>query len=217
MIETLSFTGAETAATATDRYCRVAYQGGPGSFSEQAGLELLGDAFAGLSFPSFAQACAAVNCGADLAVLPVENSTTGAIRDALREIRRYGLETLMLHTLLVEHRLMAPLGATQASLRLVLGHPQVLQQCRGWIECCGIDAREVDDSALAAFRLAGSGHTHIGVLGSGRIAAHAGLELLSGPLQDRNDNRTTFALVGSAGVETPPLRTPGREQTEHAG
>ena len=42
------------------RYVRVAYQGGPGSHSERAGLTLLKERFTGWPFASFADAAAAL-------------------------------------------------------------------------------------------------------------------------------------------------------------
>ena len=62
---------------------RAAYPGVPGSFSEQAALDFFGDSAQISHFDQFEQVCQAVKAGeVDYGVLPIENSSTGAVTDS---------------------------------------------------------------------------------------------------------------------------------------
>jgi len=185
---------------------KVAYQGGPGCNSERAGLSLLHDQFFGWPFASFAEAAANLASGhADLAILPVRNTTTGPIQDALRSIRVWKLRVLHEMTLRIEHWLMTRPGVRMSDLRVVLAHPQVIAQCTHWARRNRVPLRAVDDGArhvaeLARFR----GDTAI--LGPKGIGEAAGLYYLEGPVQDDPDNRTTFALVARRNFDAEPVK-----------
>lgn len=177
---------------------RVAYQGGPGSHSERAGLKLLAERFTGWPFASFAEAAAALaNAQADLLLLPIHNSTTGDIHAALDSCR--GFDNLGHITLPVEHYLLAVPGVRRAELRVGWAHPQVAAQCEDWIEKSGLEIRLVDDGARAAPDFLARRLRHVGVLGPIRIGNATGLYPVEGPVQDRADNRTTFRLLARAG------------------
>lgn len=176
------------------RVVRVAYQGGPGSHSERAGLKLLQERFTGWPFASFADAAAALaNAQADLLLLPIHNSTTGDITDALQAAQ--GFVSLGEITLRVEHYLLAVPGVRRPELRVAWAHPQVALQCREWIERSGLELRIVDDGARRAPDFLACRLRHVSVLGPIGIGQATGLYPLEGPIQDNADNRTTFRLL----------------------
>lgn len=176
------------------RVVRVAYQGGPGSHSERAGLKLLQERFTGWPFASFADAAAALaNAQADLLLLPIHNSTTGDITDALQAAQ--GFVSLGEIALPVEHYLLAVPGVRRAELRVAWAHPQVALQCRDWIERSGLELRIVDDGARRAPDFLACRLRHVCVLGPIGIGQATGLYPLEGPIQDNADNRTTFRLL----------------------
>lgn len=176
------------------RVVRVAYQGGPGSHSERAGLKLLQERFTGWPFASFADAAAALaNAQADLLLLPIHNSTTGDITDALQAAQDF--VSLGEITLPVEHYLLAVPGVRRAELRVAWAHPQVALQCREWIERSGLELRIVDDGARRAPDFLACRLRHVCVLGPIGIGQATGLYPLEGPIQDFADNRTTFRLL----------------------
>ena len=193
------------------RYVRVAYQGGPGSHSERAGLKLLQERFTGWPFASFADAAAALaNAQADLLLLPIHNSTTGDIEDALEAAKEF--ISLGDITLPVEHYLLAVPGVRRSELRVAWAHPQVELQCRGWIEASGLEVRIVDDGARRAPDFLASRLRHVGVLGPIGIGTATGLYPLEGPIQDRADNRTTFRLLARAGGKNETINALRREE-----
>lgn len=180
----------------TRRTVRVAYQGGPGCHSERAGLKLLAERFTGWPFASFAEAAAALaNAQADLLLLPIHNSTTGDIHDAIEACAQFS--NLGEITLPIEHYLLAAPGVPRAELQVAWAHPQVAAQCENWIRQSGLEVRIVDDGARAAPDFLASRLRHVGVLGPIRIGSATGLYPLEGPVQDCADNRTTFRLLAT--------------------
>lgn len=184
------------------RTCRVAYQGGPGCNSERAGLKLLAERFSGWPMASFADAAAAlVNGQADLLLIPVFNSTTGPITDALEVTREFhALEEV---TLRIDHYLLAVPGARMKHIRELWAHPQVALQCSGWLKACGLPLKLVDDGARRAPAFLAGRSLEVGVLGPLGIGTATGLYPLEGPLQDQPQNSTTFRLL--ARHELTPL------------
>jgi prephenate dehydratase len=192
------------------RTVRVAYQGGPGSHSERAGLKLLAERFTGWPFASFADAAAALANGhADLLLLPIRNSTTGEITPAVQAAE--GFLNLGEITLRVDHHVLAVPGVRRNELRVAWAHPQVAAQCRQWIERSGLELRIVDDGARRAPDFLANGLRHVSVLGPIGIGTATGLYPLEGPIQDQADNQTTFRLLANAGAQTIELTALKRE------
>ena len=193
-----------TAPTTEAARWRVAYQGGPGCNSERAGLTLLAESFIGWPFASFADVAAILASGScEFALLPVFNSTTGPIREAINAIREHDLVAVDTLTLAIEHWLLGVQGASRHRIREVLAHPQVIAQCAGWLNWRGYEFREVDDGAIAAQEVIASGRRDVGILGPRAISTATGLYCLEGPVQDRADNRTSFRLLTRRGLFEP--------------
>ena len=69
---------------------RVVYQGEPGAYSEEAAMGFFGEAVNARGLPWFDDVFAALAEGeADYAVLPIENSSTGSIRQVYDLLARY--------------------------------------------------------------------------------------------------------------------------------
>ena len=96
---------------------RISFQGAPGAYSHQAVVE----AFPGLealACRTFEGAIAAVNEGrADLAMLPIENSTYGRIADIHHLLPESGLHIIGEHFVRVHANLLGVPGARLADVR----------------------------------------------------------------------------------------------------
>jgi chorismate mutase/prephenate dehydratase len=69
---------------------RVVYQGEPGAYSEMAAIDFFGSAVNATGLYQFEDTFAALKNGqADYAVLPIENSSTGAIRQVYDLLAQY--------------------------------------------------------------------------------------------------------------------------------
>ena len=112
---------------------RVAYQGTEGSYSHLAAQRRYSGRAGGVllaGFDSFRQVAEAVLSGtADLALLPIENTTAGSINETYDLLAAGGLVITGEVVAAIEHCLLGLPGAAVSDLRAVLSHPQALAQC----------------------------------------------------------------------------------------
>lgn len=179
---------------------RVAFQGAPGAWSEDAIDALLGDGDPEpLGFGSFSLALGAVIAGhADAAVIPVANSIVGPITAGLDAIAAFPqLGAVGSADITIAHCLLAVPGASLRTVRRVESHVIALAQCRGFLRRqAGLVAREAYDTAGAARDVACDGDIERAAIASARAGARYGLSVIADRIADRDDNRTRFlALV----------------------
>lgn len=122
-----------SACRGLERGMTVAYLGPQGSFSEQAALEHFGHAVQKLPCPSFDEVFRAVEAGqADVGMVPVENSTEGAVNRSLDLLLNTPLKILGERSLVIRHCLMSKSGGMDG-IKAIAAHPQALAQCQGWL------------------------------------------------------------------------------------
>ncbi|CAM5211827.1 hypothetical protein CDEN61S_03206 [Castellaniella denitrificans] len=94
----------------------AAFLGPQGSFSEQAAYEHFGHAITGLRCESFDEVFRAVEAGqADVGIVPVENSTEGAVNRSLDLLLNSSLKVLGERTIRIHHNLLTLTGGWKAS------------------------------------------------------------------------------------------------------
>jgi len=120
-------------STAEHHKVRVAFQGEPGAFSEEAAVQLLGEGITTVPRPTFDTAFRAIEEGlADALLAPVENTLAGPV------VRVYDLLlestlTITAETILpIEHHLIGCPGASLTDIRSVASHPMALAQCENF-------------------------------------------------------------------------------------
>ena len=179
---------------------RVAFQGEPGAFSEEAAVRLLGEGVVTLPQPSFDAAFHAVTSGdADALLVPIENSLAGSV------LRVYDLLlgsdlTITAETILpVELHLMACPGATLASIRTVESHPMALAQCeRLFAEHPGWARIAAEDTAGSVRSVVQSGDLSRAAIAGARAARCHGGAILARDVQDNAENFTRFLLLAES-------------------
>ena len=174
---------------------RVAYQGVPGAFGEEACRRFLPD-HEPIALASFNAVAEAVLTGeAELGMLPQANSTAGPVPgiEALLEDGRLAVRAS--HQLPVRLHLMARPGVALDEVTTVVSHPVALGQCVRFLAESGLAAEEADNTAMAAQALAvEAGRTRAAVASEAAAAAY-GLTILIRDVHDRADNATTFCIV----------------------
>ena len=179
---------------------RVAYQGVPGAFSENAILAFWGDDVTPVPCESFSTMLAAVRHGdADGAVLPVENLMIGPIQSALDALDDFsdGLTLGETVDILVVHALLGVRDATLDQVTLITSHPVALAQCRRFLQAFGARVEPHFDTAGAARMVSERRDPAIAAVASHRAATLYGLTILSDAIQDDPDNWTRFLRIGS--------------------
>lgn len=176
---------------------RVVFQGEPGAYSEQACVNFFGEGVQATGLEQFEDAFVALKEGrADYAVLPIENSSTGAIRQIYDLLAQYDFFLVGETTVKVDHCLMALPGATLDTITHVYSHEQGLMQSVRFLKQHP-HWRQVpqSDTAGSAKMVAASGDVTKAALCSARAAQIYGLNILVRGTNDSALNTTRFMVV----------------------
>ena len=176
---------------------RVVYQGEPGAYSEQAALDLFGPGADTAGLEQFEDCFLALREGrADYTVLPIENSSTGAIRQIYDLLTQYECYVVGETAVKVEHCLMALPGATLDSITHVYSHEQGLFQCERYLNAHpGWKQVPQADTAGSAKMVADSGDLTRAAICSARAAQLYGLNILARGINHNTHNTTRFVVV----------------------
>lgn len=197
-----------SACRGLERGLTVAFLGPQGSFSEQAALAHFGHSIQRLACASFDEVFRSVQSGqADVGMVPVENSTEGAVNRTLDLLLNTRVKVQGERSIVIRHNLMTQ-GGTMDGVTSVMAHPQALAQCQQWLSQHHPELTRVAASSNAeAARLAAEDASIAAI--AGESAAHAwDLNIVSAGIQDDPHNRTRFLAIGN--IE--PLAT-GQDKT----
>ncbi|HEY6608307.1 MAG TPA: prephenate dehydratase [Candidatus Limnocylindria bacterium] len=183
---------------------RVAYQGEPGAFGEEAVVGWFGDAVEPVPVATFSAVCAAVEGGSvDAGVLPLENSLAGTVGDALDALAGGTLMVVGEVLLPVRHQLLVIEGASVEDIRRVSSHWQALAQCERFLTGRAWEVVPAADTAGAARELSASGDRTMAAIASRRAAERYGLTVAVADVQDADHNLTRFAVLVREGPVAP--------------
>ena len=190
---------------------RIAFQGVLGAYSDLACRAAYPGAQT-LPCPSFEAAMAALRDGqCDLAMLPCENSLAGRVPDIHRMLPDSGLFVVGEHFQRVEHCLLAPKGASLATLKRAHSHPVALGQVLRLLKDMNLTPVIEADTAGAAALIAERGGVEDAAIASELAAEIYGLEVLKRNVEDEAHNTTRFYVMSrdraDAPVEAPNVVT----------
>jgi chorismate mutase/prephenate dehydratase len=191
-----------SACRALEQRLHIAYLGPAGTFSEMAVGKHFGHSVDGVPLPSIDEVFREAETGAtQFAVVPVENSTEGAVGRTLDLLLQTPLTICAEVVLRVHQNLMAK-GDSVAGVARVYSHAQSLAQCHQWLAANlpQVERVQVASNAEAA-RLAAQEPTACAV-GPAIAAERYGLNLLAENIEDAPNNLTRFLVLGS--LETAP-------------
>lgn len=177
---------------------RIAFQGEPGAYSHEACRKARPDMEA-LPCNSFEDVIAAVRDGrADLAMLPVENTTYGRVADIHRLLPESGLHIVDEAFVRVRIALLALPGTPLDKVHTVRAHMVLLPQSASFLRTHGIASHAAADSAGAAADLARLKTAGEGVLASELAGEIYGLDVLARDIEDHGHNTTRFVIMARA-------------------
>ena len=187
-----------SACLALERPITVSYLGPPGTFSERAALKQFGEGAVTMPQTSIDEVYRSVEAGAaDFGVVPVENSTEGAVGRSLDLMPQTPLKTCGEVLLKIHHHLMARARSELIDIRRVFSHGQSLAQCHEWLNANMPHAERVAVSSNAeAARRAAIEPLSAAVAGE-MAAAHYDLTLLASNIEDEPNNTTRFLVLGN--------------------
>ena len=176
---------------------RIAFQGENGAYSQEAIFRTFGNETETLPCRTFFDLFRAVDQGqTDFAMVPIENSTAGAINQSYDLLLDYDLKITREVVLQVRHNLMAIPGTTLADVKRVYSHPQALAQCERFIAKHDWDSVVVYDTAGAAKQISETREQNAAAIASETAARMYGLDILASDVQDIQNNFTRFFVVG---------------------
>ena len=202
---------------------RIAFQGEPGAYSEEA-LYLLDPEAASVPCREFRDVAASVlESRTEFGLLPIENSLVGSIATNFDLIAESGLAIRGEVVSPVHHCLLGVRGSARDSLRRVLSHPVALAQCERLLRSLtNVEVVAFYDTAGAAAEVARRNDRAVGAVAGKLAAGRYGLEILGERIEDEPHNQTRFLLVGRERVALEPgvpakvtlrLRLPHRSGT----
>lgn len=198
-----------SACRAAQQPISVAFLGPEGTFSHAAAIRQFGHAAEFQGVKAIADVFAAVESGrARYGVVPIENTTEGAVTPTLDALADTSLRIVAELTIKIDHCLLAR-DENPAVVRRIVSHPQPLAQCRRYLaETFPRIEPEAATSTAAAARMAASQRGTAAV--ASELAAEIyGLHVVARRIQDEPGNVTRFIVIGS----DPLMKASGRDRT----
>ncbi len=196
---------------ALEKELAVAFLGPLGTYSEEAAIKQFGGLGSPVQCATIDEVFRMVETGhADYGVVPVENSTEGAIGRTLDLLVGSPLQVCGEVDLPVHHNLLSK-TEDKAQIRTVYSHAQSLSQCHEWLNANlpNVERQAVASNAEAT-RLAAE-HPGAAAIASRRAGEIYGLNILAENVEDDPRNTTRFLVV--AGHDVAPS---GRDKTSLA-
>ena len=179
---------------------RVAFQGEPGAYSEQAVFDYFGPVEI-LPCESFDVVFDSVVSGvSDFGMIAIENSLAGSIHQNYDLLLRHDLHIVGEYPLRVQHCLIALPGVKKSDIKKVISHPQALGQCAGYLRGLGVKAEQVYDTAGSVKMVMESGARDTAAIASRRAAELYEMQILEEGIEDDPENYTRFLAIAKESV-----------------
>jgi len=197
-----------SASLALERPLQVAYLGPPATFTHQAAERRFGSSTRFIAVRTIADIFDEVERErAEYGVVPVENSTEGAVNITLdRLIDSEAVITGEITLDIAQHLLSR--ATSLAEIKTVCSHPQALAQCRQWLGTHLPDAaiEEMPSTTAAAERA--KDDPSVAGIASEMAARLYGVPMLRTRIEDNPFNSTRFLVIGRR-----PAPVTGRDKT----
>lgn len=174
---------------------RVVFQGESGAFSEEA-VEAFFAAPDGVAVPTWRAVFEAVAAGrADAAVVAIESSLAGSIRETYDLLAEFDLPIAGAVSVPVRLALLALPGQAIDAIERVYSHAQALAQADAFLRARSWEILTTYNTAGAARTIAERAERGAAAVASPRAAELYGLEVLAADIQAGSENRTRFAVL----------------------
>ena len=188
---------------------RVAFQGIEGSYSHLAGEEYFsrkGPSVLYAGHAQFKDVVDAVEKGkADLAILPIENTTSGGINDVYDLLLHAQLSIVGEVKLKIDHCLLGLPDAKLSDIKTVYCHPQTVLQCSDFLAQlpqCKIEY--FADTAMSGKKILEDGKLTQAAIASEEAARIYGLSVIERDIANQSANYTRFLVASRKAIEVDP-------------
>lgn len=187
----------------------IAFLGPPGTFSHAAVDKHFGEEAEKRCAATIDEVFVEVEAGrAEFGVVPVENSTEGAVNTTQDCLINTSLQIVAEVIIPIEHNFMLRHDAEISGITRIVSHRQSLAQCREWLKVNWphIEQVEVSSNAEAARQAAADVAT--AAIAGERAALLYELRIQNSCIQDQHNNSTRFLVLG-----TNHTASTGRDKT----
>jgi chorismate mutase / prephenate dehydratase len=184
-----------SASYALEKGLVIAYFGPEATNTHQAARSRFGASVEYAAQVTIADVFDAISRGAaDYGVVPIENSTEGAVNHTLDVFMESDLRICAQILMRIENHLAARIP--KSAIRKLYSHPQVFGQCRNWLRTNlpHVDLIEVSSTPRAAELAAKEPDS--GALVGAMAAEFHGLKVIESSVQDNPNNTTRFLVIG---------------------
>ncbi|MDE5755489.1 MAG: prephenate dehydratase [Clostridia bacterium] len=174
------------------------YYGDKGSNSQQAMIDFFGDDN-GESFATFEDIFIALKEGKiQYGVLPIENSSTGAITEVYDLLRKYDFFIVGEQWQGINHCLLGVSGTKLEDVKEVYSHPQAITQCDNYLSGGKWRIIPYKSTASSAKLVAQQNDKSKTAIASKRNAMLYGLDVIAENIQSQSCNYTRFIVIGKS-------------------
>ncbi|MBS0532549.1 MAG: prephenate dehydratase [Proteobacteria bacterium] len=174
---------------------KIIFQGEPGANSDLACREAYPD-YQPVPCPTFEDCFTALQNGdVDLGMIPIENSVAGRVADIHHLMPTAKLHIIGEWFLPIRNQLMAPKGASLATIKSVQSHIMALGQCRKVIRELKLTPVIGADTAGSAREIAEANDITRAAIGSRLAAEIYGLDILKENVEDESNSTTRFVVL----------------------
>ncbi len=182
----------------------IAYLGPEATFTHIAALERFGSSVNYIDCGSITEVFNEVETDrADYGVVPIENSTEGAVNHTLDMFIDSDLKICAESLLPIKHNLLSK-EKRISSIKRVYSNPQVLGQCRLWLESNLPGVELVHTSSTTRAAQVASKKKQTAAIGSKLAASKYKLKIIAESIEDSPHNFTRFLIIGKD--ETEPSK-----------
>ena len=177
---------------------KIGYQGVEGSFSEEALRKYFNSYDSIKNYEEFKDVFVALeNNEIQYAILPIENSYTGAITEVYDLLVKYNFYIVGEECIKIDQNLMGISGANIEEIEEIYSHPQGFEQSRGFLSRYdNIKLIPYHNTAISAKLVSDLKDKKMAAIGSKRAANIYGLSILKENINDKKDNHTKFIIIG---------------------
>jgi chorismate mutase/prephenate dehydratase len=179
----------------------VAFQGVPGAYSHLAAEQFFAGCERELVLRGYdSLACTLDALGtsaADYAIVPVENSTTGSVTEALDLLAQTDLSAIGEQVLCIQHCLIGLEGTRLDQVRAIISHQQALSQCSMFLALLtDCTLHPFSNTAASVAKVKQDGNPAQAAIASERAAIYHGLRILARNLENQpRKNYTRFMIM----------------------
>lgn len=184
---------------------KIGFYGVNGSFSEEAMIKYFGENKYSKDYEEFEDVFIAVkNNDIDYGVLPIENSSTGAISDVYDLLYKYGFYIVGEVCIRVNQNLVGIKGTTLETITEVYSHPQGFGQSTEFLKSySGWDLIPFHSTANSAKLVNDLKDNSKAAIASKRVASIYNLEIIKENINNQSENFTRFVVIGKEVKKNP--------------